>query len=59
MEKNRENLNNINQDLHMDLNPILGLGTELNMNNLIIRQMRKDDIDGVNRVEVNCFDDPW
>ena len=21
--------------------------------------MRKDDIDGVHRVEVNCFDDPW
>ncbi len=59
MEKNRENLNNINQDLHMDLNPILGLGTELNMSNLIIRPMRKDDIDGVHRVEVNCFDDPW
>ena len=55
MEKNRENLNNINQDLHMDLNPILGLGTELNMNNLIIRPMRKDDIDGVHMSRGKLF----
>ena len=37
MEKNRENLNNPNQDLTQDLNSILGLDTQLNTNNLIIR----------------------
>ena len=41
MEKNRENLNNPNQDLPQDLNSILGLDTQLNTNNLIIRPMRK------------------
>ena len=50
MEKNRENLNNPNQDLPQDLNPILGLDTQLNMNNLIIRPMRKEDIEGVHMV---------
>ena len=35
MEKNRENLNNPNQDLTQDLNSILGLDTQLNTNNLI------------------------
>ena len=30
MEKNRENLNNPNQDLTQDLNSILGLDTQLN-----------------------------
>ena len=44
MEKNRENLNNPNQDLTQDLNSILGLDTQLNTNNLIIRPMRKEDI---------------
>ena len=59
MEKNRENLNNPNQDLPQDLNSILGLDTQLNTNNLIIRPMRKEDIEGVHMVEVDCFDDPW
>ena len=59
MEKNRENLNNPNQDLTQDLNSILGLDTQLNTNNLIIRPMRKEDIEGVHMVEVDCFDDPW
>ena len=52
MEKNRENLNNPNQDLPQDLNSILGLDTQLNTNNLIIRPMRKEDIEGVHMVEV-------
>ena len=59
MEKNRENLNNPNQDLPQDLNSILELDTQLNTNNLIIRPMRKEDIEGVHMVEVDCFDDPW
>lgn len=59
MEKNRENINNQNQDLSPNLNPILGIDTQLNINNLIIRPMRKDDIDNVHIVEVDCFDDPW
>ena len=41
MEKNRENLNNPNQDLTQDLNSILGLDTQLNTNNLIIDQWEK------------------
>ncbi len=59
MEKSRENLNNPNQDLTSDLNSILGLDTELNMNNLVIRPMTKNDIDQVHKVEVDCFEDPW
>ncbi len=59
MEKSRENLNNPNQDLTQDLNSILGLDTELNMNNLVIRPMTKNDIDQVYKVEVDCFEDPW
>lgn len=29
------------------------------MEELIIRRMKKADIDGVHKVEVNCFEDPW
>ena len=59
MEKNRENLNNPNQDLTQDLNSILGLDTQLNTNNLIIRPMIKEVIEGVHMVDLDCFDDPW
>ena len=44
MEKNRENLNNPNQDLNQDLSQILGLDTQLNINSLIIRPMREEHI---------------
>ena len=42
-----------------DIHHILSMATDLNANNLIIRPMRKTDIDEVHKVEVDCFADPW
>ena len=51
-----ENMN-LGNDVNMD--HVLSMATDLNMNNLIIRPMRKSDIDEVHKVEVDCFADPW
>lgn len=59
IKNNPGKMENINPGNNTNLDGILSMASDLNLNNLIIRPMRKTDIDEVHRVEVDCFSDPW